>query len=404
MPNPFTLGHQYLVEKAAAACDTLHLFVVSEDASLVPFAVRKRLVEAGVAHLPNVVLHDSGPYIISNATFPSYFLKDEAAVIDGHARLDLAVFTKIAKALNITARYVGEEPTSQVTGLYNKIMCEQLPKAGIECIVVPRKEADGKAISASTVRQCLQSGDWETLKTLLPQTSLDYFRSPEAGRCWPASAARAMSSITEKKFSPLYRIEPSKKQTRKCVCFFDGSVCGLGGRLDHLPDGFKALADLGQRGDVAVVHPGGRGRENSLSGGNSAGELDVDVVLRDGQQDVDRGGVREETVHREAQHEGRAIGCGGKLIITVAVPCAGGGSLFQPFEREGEAGKLLQLDGVGLDAQHSGGLRLGDVVAQTPIRQQNACDGELICDRLAQDGVELAGRRRGSLLRRCTPG
>ena len=31
--NPFTLGHQYLVEKAAAACDTLHLFVVSEDAS-----------------------------------------------------------------------------------------------------------------------------------------------------------------------------------------------------------------------------------------------------------------------------------------------------------------------------------------------------------------------------------
>ena len=38
-----------------------------------------------------------------------------------------------------------------------------------------------RAISASTVRQCLQSGDWETLKTLLPQTSLDYFRSPEAG-------------------------------------------------------------------------------------------------------------------------------------------------------------------------------------------------------------------------------
>lgn len=178
--NPFTLGHQYLVEKAAAACDTLHLFVVSEDASLVPFAVRRKLVEAGVAHLPNVVLHDSGPYIISNATFPSYFLKDEAAVIDGHARLDLAVFTKIAAVLNITARYVGEEPASQVTGLYNQIMCEQLPKAGIECVVVPRKEANGKAISASTVRQCLQSGDWDTLETLLPRTSLDYFRSPEA--------------------------------------------------------------------------------------------------------------------------------------------------------------------------------------------------------------------------------
>ena len=178
--NPFTLGHQYLVETAAAACDTLHLFVVSEDASLVPFAVRKKLVAEGVKHLPNVILHDSGPYIISNATFPSYFLKDEAAVIDGHARLDLAVFTRIAKALNITARYVGEEPTSQVTGLYNQIMCEQLPKAGIDCIVVPRKEANGRAISASTVRQCLQTGDWDTLETLLPRTTLDYFRSQEA--------------------------------------------------------------------------------------------------------------------------------------------------------------------------------------------------------------------------------
>ena len=178
--NPFTLGHQYLVETAAAACDTLHLFVLSEDASLVPFAVRKKLVQAGTAHVSNVVLHDSGPYIISSATFPSYFLKDEAAVIDGHARLDLAVFTRIAQALGVTARYVGEEPTSQVTGLYNKIMAEELPKAGIACHIIPRKEASGRAISASTVRSALQKGDWDTLKTLVPATTLDYFTSPEA--------------------------------------------------------------------------------------------------------------------------------------------------------------------------------------------------------------------------------
>ena len=178
--NPFTLGHQYLVETAAAQCDTLHLFVLSEDASLVPFAVRKKLVRAGVFHIPNVVLHDSGPYIISSATFPSYFLKDAAAVIEGHARLDLAVFTKIAGALNVTKRFVGEEPTSQVTGLYNEIMARELPKAGIECHVIPRKQAAGQAISASTVRLALQKGDWETLKMLVPQTTLDYFLSPEA--------------------------------------------------------------------------------------------------------------------------------------------------------------------------------------------------------------------------------
>ena len=178
--NPFTLGHQYLVETAAKNCDTLHLFVLSEDASLVPFAVRKRLVQAGIAHIPGVVLHDSGPYIISSATFPSYFLKDEAAVIDGHARLDLAVFTRIAQALNVTHRFVGEEPTSQVTGLYNKIMAQELPKAGIACHVIPRREAGRKAISASTVRAALQNGDWDTLKALVPATTLDYFTSPEA--------------------------------------------------------------------------------------------------------------------------------------------------------------------------------------------------------------------------------
>lgn len=178
--NPFTLGHQYLVETAAAQCDTLHLFVLSEDASLVPFSVRKELVRRGTEHLKNVVLHDSGPYMISNATFPSYFLKDAAAVIQGHAKLDLAVFARIAQALGVTVRYVGEEPNSQVTGIYNSIMEQSLPKYGIACRVIPRKASEGKAISASTVRKALQAGDWETLKTLVPQTTLDYFTSPQA--------------------------------------------------------------------------------------------------------------------------------------------------------------------------------------------------------------------------------
>ena len=178
--NPFTLGHQYLVETAAAACDTLHLFMVSEDASLFPFAVRKRLIKEGTAHLPNVVLHESGPYIISSATFPSYFLKDEARVIEGHARLDLAVFVRIAQALGISARFVGEEPTSQVTGLYNQIMAAELPRAGIDCVIVPRKEAGGAPISASTVRVLLQEGNLDALKELVPPSTYAYLTSPEA--------------------------------------------------------------------------------------------------------------------------------------------------------------------------------------------------------------------------------
>lgn len=177
--NPFTLGHQYLVEKAAAEWDAVHLFLVSEDASLVPFSVRKQLAQAGVSHLPNVRLHDTGPYIISNATFPSYFLKEENDVIRGHALLDLAVFIQIARALGITCRYVGEEPTSRVTGLYNEIMERELPKAGIECRVVPRLEIVGELVSASTVRRTLRDGDWTRLRRLVPPATYDYFKSAE---------------------------------------------------------------------------------------------------------------------------------------------------------------------------------------------------------------------------------
>lgn len=178
--NPFTLGHQYLVEKAASENDILHLFIVSEDASLVPFSVRKKLVMEGTAHLKNIRYHDSGPYIISNATFPSYFQKDEQAVIESHAMLDLTVFTKIASALGINRRYVGEEPTSLVTGIYNQIMSEKLPENGIECVIVPRKENKGAVISASTVRQALKEENWPLLEELVPETTLNYFKSPDA--------------------------------------------------------------------------------------------------------------------------------------------------------------------------------------------------------------------------------
>lgn len=178
--NPFTLGHQYLVEKAASENDILHLFIVSEDASLVPFSVRKKLVMEGTAHLKNIRYHDSGPYIISNATFPSYFQKDEQAVIESHAMLDLTVFTKIASALGINRRYVGEESTSLVTGIYNQIMSEKLPENGIECVIVPRKENKGAVISASTVRQALKEENWPLLAELVPETTLNYFKSPDA--------------------------------------------------------------------------------------------------------------------------------------------------------------------------------------------------------------------------------
>ena len=129
--------------------------------------------------MSNIIYHDSGPYIISSATFPSYFQKDEKDVIESHANLDIEIFVKIAKALHINVRYVGEEPTSLVTGIYNKIMEKKLPENGIECFVVKRKEMDGNIISASEVRKKIKEGNIEGIKNMVPDSTYKFFISEE---------------------------------------------------------------------------------------------------------------------------------------------------------------------------------------------------------------------------------
>ncbi|MFD1317185.1 [citrate (pro-3S)-lyase] ligase [Loigolactobacillus zhaoyuanensis] len=175
--NPFSLGHQYLIEKASAENDLVHLFIVSEDASLIPFAVRKQLVEQGTAHLDNIVYHTTGPYIISNSTFPSYFLKDDDTVIRTQAALDIELFIKIAQRLDLTSRYVGEEPYSQVTRIYNEIMVEKLAQVGITCHVIPRRQVADEVISASKIRLALKEDNLATVKRMVPQSTYDFFQT-----------------------------------------------------------------------------------------------------------------------------------------------------------------------------------------------------------------------------------
>ncbi|MGN0625796.1 MAG: [citrate (pro-3S)-lyase] ligase, partial [Oscillospiraceae bacterium] len=121
--NPFTLGHRYLVEQAASRCDTLHLFVLSEDKSVFPAEVRYELVREGVQDLKNVFLHHSSDYLISSAVFPTYFIKDKSKAADANCELDIRIFCEFfAKELGITKRFVGSEPFCPVTNAYNQAM------------------------------------------------------------------------------------------------------------------------------------------------------------------------------------------------------------------------------------------------------------------------------------------
>ena len=176
--NPFTKGHRHLFETAAGECAWLHLFVLSEDRSMFSAAERLAMVKAGCADLENVLIHTTGPYMVSASTFPNYFIKDKAKVEDIHCEVDVHLFgERIAPALGITKRYVGTEPNCAVTGHYNEQMKQLLPRYGIELIEIERKTASGSAISASRVREMIARRDYDKLGELLPESSLKYIQA-----------------------------------------------------------------------------------------------------------------------------------------------------------------------------------------------------------------------------------
>jgi [citrate (pro-3S)-lyase] ligase len=181
--NPFTLGHLHLIEYAAKDCKHLYIFVVEEDKSIFPFKARFDLVRNGTAHIQNVTAYPSGPYIISNLTFPTYFLKDKTSHENIQNELDAILFSqKIASYLGIAVRYVGQEPNCHVTNSYNKILRRVLPLNGVRLIEIPRicSEA-GEIISASAVRNLIKTqglGRW--MKDFLPEVTCKYLMSKEA--------------------------------------------------------------------------------------------------------------------------------------------------------------------------------------------------------------------------------
>lgn len=175
--NPFTKGHRYLIETAARECDRLYVFVLSEDKSFFSAKDRLEMVKLGTADLDNVTVLPTGPYLISSATFPTYFLKDRENAEQIHCLLDIEIFCNYyAPKFGITRRYVGTEPLSPMTSQYNDALRENLPGKGVEFHEITRLEQADTPVSASGVRAALEAGDYDTLKELVPATTYDYLK------------------------------------------------------------------------------------------------------------------------------------------------------------------------------------------------------------------------------------
>ena len=189
--NPFTKGHRYLIEQAAARKKYVFVLAVEEDVSLFPFSDRLAMLQLGTADLENVKVLSGGRYAVSNLTFPSYFTKEEN-LAKAHAAVDAELFAAcIAPALSASERFVGTEPFSQVTAVYNETLKERLPKHKITVTEIPRLKAGGEAVSATKVRTVLADlwrsgnltaeavGESSALELLLPETTLEYLKREE---------------------------------------------------------------------------------------------------------------------------------------------------------------------------------------------------------------------------------
>ena len=204
--NPFTLGHRYLLEQAAARVDRLVVIPVRTSYAF-PYTERLAMIKAGAPSGVTVV--EGSDYQISAATFPTYFLKDLSEAAETQMRLDLDLFARhIAPALGATVRFVGSEPQDPLTARYNTLMQELLP---LKVVEIPRLKAEPVSeenyflqgfaknqfssdtvkpinashtavISASAVRTALEQGSYARAAALCPESTRPYLMAALAER------------------------------------------------------------------------------------------------------------------------------------------------------------------------------------------------------------------------------
>lgn len=173
--NPFSKGHFHLIKYAKRVVDYLIVFIVEEDESLFSFEERYYLIKKGMKEFSNVMVVPSGDFILSKNNFKEYFSKQEDDMIASNAEYDIHMFAEyIAKPLQITHRFAGEEPTDKITRIYNEVMKKMLPHKGIIFEEIPRMMDNDIIISASKVREHLKNRNYDEAFALVPQSTQQY--------------------------------------------------------------------------------------------------------------------------------------------------------------------------------------------------------------------------------------
>ena len=177
--NPFTLGHQYLVETAAARVARLYLFVVREDRSVFPV---RRPLRAGPRR--RCAPRERGPARhVALRRQRGDLSRRTSCGSTTKRRASRWKWTRGSSARTSRRRSASRgassatSPTATPPRAYNAALERVLPEYGVALEIVPRAGDATGAFSATRVRAALAAGDWETVARLVPEPTLALLRS-----------------------------------------------------------------------------------------------------------------------------------------------------------------------------------------------------------------------------------
>ncbi len=175
--NPVTLGHLYLIEKCSTQNDNVIIFLVEENKSIFPYEIRLDLLKKSTKHLKNVHILPSTPYIISTATFPTYFLKEMSERSSAYMNLDISIFNQyFIPIFSIDFRYVGNEPMDPATNQYNETMKKILKD---KLVVIERLRNKQDVVSASLIRKLAKEKKYDIIKLYTPTPTYKFLKSKQ---------------------------------------------------------------------------------------------------------------------------------------------------------------------------------------------------------------------------------
>ena len=156
--------------------DVLYVFIKKGGGDYLKFEDKVELVKQGTKDMVNVVVVPSERYVLQNDIMSDKDKRKglyvELDIID-----DFEVFMdNVVKEFDIKIRFANNEQSNPYMRKYNEYIKSVLCKNDIKFIEIPRKTIGDKVICGGLVRKYLKEKNFDEIKKLVPDTTLEYLK------------------------------------------------------------------------------------------------------------------------------------------------------------------------------------------------------------------------------------